>query len=332
MSHAYPTHREADVVLRDGSTSHLRPVRADDEPALRDLFGGLDPTSQAFRFFVGAADLDRAAETMAKVDYEDRYGLLATRGPGDRPVGHGIYIETSEGEAEVAFAVADELQGRGLGTIMLAHLAEAAEENGIETFVAEVLPQNHRMIDMFRESGFRVEIESSPGGLRVAFPTSLSEDAIARFEDRDRIAARAAVGAFMEPGSIAVVGASRRRGTVGGEVLRNLIESGYPGPIWPVNPAASQVQSLPAFATVANVPGQLDLVVIAVGADAVPAVARECAGRGARSLVVLSAGFAELGERGARRQRDLLAICRETGMRLVGPNCLGVLNTAPGAK
>jgi acetyl coenzyme A synthetase (ADP forming)-like protein len=332
MSHAYPTHREADVVLRDGSTSHLRPVRADDEPALRDLFGGLDPTSQAFRFFVGAADLDRAAETMAKVDYEDRYGLLATRGPGDRPVGHGIYIETSEGEAEVAFAVADELQGRGLGTIMLAHLAEAAEENGIETFVAEVLPQNHRMIDMFRESGFRVEIESSPGGLRVAFPTSLSEDAIARFEDRDRIAARAAVGAFMEPGSIAVVGASRRRGTVGGEVLRNLIESGYPGPIWPVNPAASQVQSLPAFATVANVPGQLDLVVIAVGADAVPAVARECAGRGARSLVVLSAGFAELGERGARRQRDLLAICRETGMRLVGPNCLGVLNTAPGAE
>jgi acetyl coenzyme A synthetase (ADP forming)-like protein len=168
--------------------------------------------------------------------------------------------------------------------------------------------------------------------VRVAFPTSFSEEALARFEDRDRIAARSAVEPFMEPVSIAVVGASRRRGTVGGEVLRNLIESGYARPIWPVNPAASEVQSLPAHATIAQVPGEVDLVVISVAADAVPKVARECAERGARTLVVLSAGFAELGERGARRQRDLLAICRETGMRLVGPNCLGVLNSTPGAE
>lgn len=329
VSGGYPSEREADAVLRDGSTVHLRPVRPDDEAALRGFFAGLDPTSQAFRFFSGAIDLDGVARMMAGVDYRMHYGLIASRGAEGRPVGHGVYITMGEGRAEVAFAIADELQGHGLGTILLAHLAAAAGDNGIETFYAEVLPQNHRMIEMFRESGFPVEIDSGPEGLKVEFPTSLSPAAIARFEERDSIAARASVARFLEPSSIAVVGASRRDGAVGGAVLRNLIESGFPGPIYPVNPAADSVQGLAARASVAAVPAQIDLAVLAVRAEAIAAVARECAAKGAHSLVVLSAGFGESGPEGAKRERELLDICREAGMRLIGPNCLGVLDTRP---
>ncbi len=329
MSAEFPSNREADVVLHDGSTVHLRPVRPEDGALLRDLFAGLDPDSQAFRFFCGAIDTDRVAQEMAGVDYERRYGLIALRGSEHRPVGHGVYIAVDEERAEVAFAVADELQGRGLGTILLAHLAAAAGDHGIATFRAEVLPENHRMIEMFRESGFPVEIASGPEGLRVEFPTSLSPAAIARFEERDSIAARASVGRFLEPSSVAVVGASRHEGTVGGAVLRNLVESGFPGEIYPVNPAATSVQDLPAFGAVAEVPGEIDLAVLAVKAEETAAAARDCAAKGAHSLVVLSAGFGESGPEGAKRERELLEICREAGMRLIGPNCLGILDTRP---
>jgi acetate---CoA ligase (ADP-forming) len=326
---AYPGHRQADVVLRDGSTAQLRPVRPGDEESLRTFFAGLDLTSQAFRFFSGAIDLDGIAHSMATVDYEGRFGLIASRGPDLRPIGHGVYIEVADGIAEVAFAIAGEMQGHGLGTILLAHLAEAAADSGIATFVAEVLPQNHQMIEMFRESGFPVDVESRSDGLHVEFPTSFSAQATARFEERDRLAARAAVAGFLEPSSIALVGASRRRGTVGGEVLHNLVASGFRGSLFAVNPAATAVQSLPAFASVAAIPEQLDLAVIATKAEAVIDVARDCAAKGARSMVVLSAGFAEASTEGAQRELELLEICRRAGMRLIGPNCLGILNTAP---
>ena len=163
MSSGYPAHREADVVLRDGSTVRLRPVRPEDKEALAAFFGGLSLQSLAFRFFSGAADLEEAARMMAEVDYADRYGILATRGDDDHPVGHGVYLEMGGGQAEVAFAVSEDMQKMGLGTILLAHLAQTADENDIPTFVAEVLPQNHKMIEVFRESGFPVESKSVAG-------------------------------------------------------------------------------------------------------------------------------------------------------------------------
>ena len=193
----YPGYREADVVLRDGSTVHLRPVRADDEAALLDLFGRLGPDSRMFRFFSGAPNLEQAAREMADVDYAGRYGLVATRGADETLVGHGTYVQSSSTRAEVAFALADAMQGQGLGTILLAHLAEVAEQNGVAVFVAEVLPQNHRMVEVFRESGFPVELASIPGAIEVELPTSFSAEAIERFEERDRLAAEAAVRQFL---------------------------------------------------------------------------------------------------------------------------------------
>ena len=167
---AYPAHREADVVLRDGSTVHVRPVRPSDEPALVEFFGALSPESRGFRFFTAGASLEGAARLTVDVDYESRYGMVAARGDGDHLVGQGTYVATGPGRAEIAFAISDELTGQGVGTIMLAHLAEVATEHDISLFEAEVQPDNRRMVEVFRESGFPVEISSVPGAILSSFP------------------------------------------------------------------------------------------------------------------------------------------------------------------
>jgi acetate---CoA ligase (ADP-forming) len=326
---AYPKEREVDVALRDGSTIRVRPVRSGDTPALRDFLGRLSETSRAFRFFSSGANLDQAAERGTDVDYETRYGLVALRGGNERVVGNASYVSSRADRAEVAFAIADDLQGKGLGTILLAHLAEAAAEVGIGLFEAEVLADNHRMVEVFRESGFPVETSSEPGSIHVELPTSLSAKAREHFENRDRIAAAAAVGRFLRPRAVAVIGASRERGTVGGEIFHNLLETGFEGVVYPVNPAADVVQSVRAYPSITEIPGEVDLAVIAVPSESVLRVARECSTQPVPALVVVSAGFAEVGSDGKERQRKLVDVCRDSGMRLVGPNCLGVLNTGP---
>ncbi|HZU61436.1 MAG TPA: GNAT family N-acetyltransferase [Solirubrobacteraceae bacterium] len=322
---SYPREQEADVLLRDGSTVRVRPVRRDEAEAVRRFLEDVSPESIAFRFF-GTPSAEWIVQWSTDVDYADRFALVAETGAAHL-VAHAAYIREGEGRAEVAFLVADSWQGRGISTILLAHLAAIAERHGISTFTAEVLPSNHRMIEVFRESGFPVEMRSSPDAIHVEFPTSLSPQALARFDERERTAAVAAVRSVLEPRSVAVIGASRRRATVGGEVLHNLLEGEFSGPVYAVNQQADVVQSLPAYRSVADIPRAVDLAVVVVPAPAVVPVARECAAAGVRALVVISAGFAEAGEEGARRQSELVATCRESGMRLVGPNCLGVLNT-----
>ena len=328
MTPAYPAHREADVALRDGSTVHVRPVRAADRDDLLEFLRSLSPESRRLRFFSPGANLSAAADWASEVDYQDRYGLLATGGRHHRIVGHAVYARTDGDRAEVAFEIADEYQGRGLGTILLAHLAEVAQEQGVDVFEATVLPDNYRMAEVFRESGFAPRIRSKPEQLEVEFPTTMSAEAFERFAERDRTAAVAAVAHFLEPASVAVLGASRERGTVGGEVFHNLLAAGFNGPVFPVNPRASVVQSVPAFKSVRDVAGDVELAIVAVPATVVVDAARDCAAKGVRALVVISAGFAESGEEGRRRQQELLAVCRENGIRLIGPNCLGILNTS----
>lgn len=324
VSPTYPREREADVVLRDGSTVHVRPIRADDKPQIREFLEALSPESIGFRFF-GAPSLTWVTNWSLDVDYADRFALIAVS--GDAIIAHAAYIRTRDDRAEVAFLVADAWQGHGIATILLAHLASIAQLHGISTFTAEVLPHNHRMIDVFRQSGFPVDLHSTPDAIAIEFPTSLSDAAKARFEERERSAAVAAVRSFLEPKSVAVVGASRRRGTVGAEILRNLLSSEFEGVVYAVNPQADVVQSLPAYDSVSEIPGQVELAVVVVPADRVADVARDCATAGVRALLVISAGFAEAGEEGEARQRELLDICRGAGIRLIGPNCLGVLNT-----
>jgi len=329
----YPAHREVDVALRDGSTVRVRPIRSDDEPGLLRFLDRLSGSSRWFRFFSAGTDLESAARWAVDVDYHGRYGVLATTGRDARVVGHATYAAADgEGPAEVAFAIADELQGKGLGTVLLAHLALAAGEIGIERFVAEVLPENESMIDVFRESGFPVTTSRSEGVLRFEFPVELSPAVIERFEWRDETASVAALRPFLAPRSVAVIGAGRERGTISGELFHNLLDRQPAFPVYPVNASAPVVQGVRAYPTIADVPSEVELAVIAVPAPAVVGVARECAAKGVHALIVVSAGFAEVGGDGIARQRELLEVCRATGMRLIGPNCLGVLNTSPGAR
>ncbi len=299
----YPRHREADVALRDGSTVHVRPVRREDEAALGRFLADLSEQSRYLRFFSGGVDLDAQARWAADVDYRDRFGLVATAGPEGTVVAHAVWLRTGSDHAEVALAVADALQGRGVGTILLGQLAETAAEAGVAVFEARVLPMNRRMIEVFRESGFPTNIRSELGETLVDFPTSLTSEALERFEAREQVAAVAAMRRFLVPRSVAVIGASRSRGTIGGEVFHNLLSFGFNGPVFPVNPSAEVVQSVTAFPSVEAIPGPVDLAVIVVPAARVVEAARECGRKGVRALVVISSGFAEVGEEGRARQR-----------------------------
>jgi acetyl coenzyme A synthetase (ADP forming)-like protein len=324
----YPADRETDVVLRDGSTVHVRPVRLEDRDAILSFLRGVSSDSIGFRFFA-AANLKWAADWAVDVDYDERYGLIAETGHPGRVIAHAAYVRINRQRAEAAFLVDDAWQGRGVSTVLLAHLAEAATMAGIETFVAEVLPFNHRMIQVFRESGFAVELRSTPDAIHVEFPTSLSDEATARFQERDRTAAVAAVTRVLEPRSLAVIGASPRRGTVGGELLYNVIEAGFRGSLYAVNSHGKEAQGIETHRSAADLPEPVDLAVVAVPAAQVLGVARDCVAAGVHAMVVISAGFAETGAEGRQRQHELLKTCRDAGIRLVGPNCLGVLNTSP---
>jgi acetyl coenzyme A synthetase (ADP forming)-like protein len=324
----FPSYLDADAVLRDGSTVHIRPVVPEDREALAAFLAGLSDESRIFRFFSPVRDLGWAARSFTDVDYLNRHGLLALRGDPEGIVGHGLYMRTDPDRAEVAFAIADELQGHGLGTILLGLLADEAYRAGISLFYAEVLPENQRMLGVFRDSGFPVHSRAVNGVVEIELPTSLTPAALDEFEERSKQAAVAALQRFFEPEAIAVVGATSKRGSIGGEVFANLLRSGFPGPVYPVSPHPV-VQSVLAYPDVGKIPGPVDLAIIVVPAAEVVEVARQCAEKGVRALVVISAGFAEAGSAGRARQDELVAVCRAAGIRLIGPNCMGILTTSP---
>ncbi len=320
-------HRNGDVVLRDGSTVRVRAMRPDDDKALLDLFTSLSEESRWLRFFSPTRGAALAAEAHRETNLDHTFGLLALSGPEERVVGHAFYAGLDEHRAEVAFTIANDFQGRGLGTILLGQLAEVAEANNIQMFEAEVVAANHAMLHVFRESGFPIEVSAEAGQLHVTFPTSFTREAIEKFETRETLAAVNALKLFFNPRAVAVVGASRQRGTIGGEIFHHLLAFGFNGPVYPVNPTAEVVQSVPAFATIEAIPGPVDLAIIVVPAERVVEVAAGCGRKGVKALVVISMGFSETGTEGQSQQAELVRICREAGMRLIGPNCMGIINT-----
>jgi acetate---CoA ligase (ADP-forming) len=325
---AYPAHREATVVLRDGSTLTIRPVRVEDAVELGRFFSTLSLESRVFRFFAAVANADSSIQRMVNVNYTSNYGLVAVAGAKAQIVGHAMYVAIEPRKAEMALAVADAYQGRGLGTILLGQLAEAAAAAGFHMFEAVVRPENSRMLQMLRESGFPVHARSEPGEVHAELPTKIGPDGIRQFEDRERLAAVAAVTHLLAPRSVAVIGASRQAGSIGAAVMHNLVTYGFHGPVYAVNPAATEIEGVRAYPSVLAVPGDVEMAVVTVPAALVAAVARECAQKGVRGLVVISAGFGEAGPEGVALQSELVEICRQSGMRLVGPNCMGVINSA----
>jgi acetyl coenzyme A synthetase (ADP forming)-like protein len=323
------SHSNGDVVLRDGSTVRVRAMLPEDDEALLGLFTSLSEESRWLRFFSPTKGAALAAEAHRETNLADTFGLLALSGPDERVVGHAFYAALDEHRAEVAFTIADDFQRRGLATILLGQLAEVAVANNIQMFEAEVVAANHAMLHVFRESGFPIEVQAEAGQLHVTFPTSFTREAVESFEKRETIAAVNALKLFFNPRAVAVVGASRKRGTIGGEIFHNLLGFGFNGPVYPVNPGAAVVQSVPAYASVEAIPGPVDLAIIVVPAEQVTEVAAACGRKGVKALVVISMGFSETGAQGQIQQAELVRVCRAAGMRLIGPNCMGIVNTDP---
>ncbi|MCO5993664.1 bifunctional acetate--CoA ligase family protein/GNAT family N-acetyltransferase [Actinoallomurus rhizosphaericola] len=452
----YPHHWEADVVLADGGTAHLRPIRAGDAELLREFYARLSPESIYYRFFSPRPQLtDREIEHFTTVDYVDRVALIATIGdamvavvrydrlgrrpaapggaagaatgadaPGGAPTGaDGPEGRTAAGRpsaageasasggasvtgapsapgeapapgeasassgasasgeasatggpsaagapsasggasapggtsaagediwraavagytaaaesadtAEVAFLVEDAQQGRGLGTVLLEHIAAAARERGIRRFIADVLPENRRMTTVFRAAGYEAQQRFEDGVIRLTLdlePTETSREVMAAREHR---AESRSIQRLLFPGSVAVIGASREARSVGQTVLRNLLGGDFAGPVFPVNPTAPAVAGVRAYPAVAAIPDPVDLAVVAVPGEHVNEVVAQCAAKGVHGLVVVSSGFGEAGPEGRARQDDLVRLARANGMRVVGPNCLGIANSDPGVR
>ena len=319
---------DADVLLKDGRVAQLRPIVPDDAERLVEFYSRVSDESKYMRFFAPYPKLSaQDVERFTNVDLDRRVAFVVTL--HDLIIGVGRYDAVSEEEAEVAFLVEDAHQGRGVGQLLLEHLAQAGRERGIRRFVAEVLPANNRMLQIFREMGYQVEGSVEGGVQRLEFTIQSTDTAIGVMRAREQRAEAASIKRIFAARSIAVVGASRRQDSIGQAMVRNLVLGDYQGSVYAVNSQAEAVSGLPAYKTVQDVPDEVDLAIVAVPAESVTDVVLDCAAKGVHGLVVISAGFAEEGSAGRKRQRALVNLSRSYGLRLIGPNCLGVINTAP---
>jgi acyl-CoA synthetase (NDP forming)/GNAT superfamily N-acetyltransferase len=324
-----PAHWEADVVAADGGTVHLRPITPDDAEGLNGLMERSSDQTRYYRFFGPMKRLsDRELHRFTHVDHDSRVAFVVLL--GDQVIAVGRYDRLpGTADAEVAFLVEDAHQGRGLGSVLLEHLAAAGRERGIERFVAEVLAQNSRMVRVFRDAGYHAERSFEDGVVHLTFPIAQTDDALAVAYEREQRSESRSIARLLTPSSVAVVGASNDEGKIGNAVLRHLLDYGFAGPVYPVNPAARHVRGVPAWPDVESIPGDVDLAVLAVPANEVAGVVEACRRKRVKGLVVISGGFGETGPDGRAAERRLVAAAHASGMRVVGPNCLGMVNTDP---
>ena len=316
-----------DIILRDGSTLRLRAPLPEDEGAMLEFFAGLSERSLYLRFHGFPAMGPKLVTAFLDPDWEERGALIGCH--EGRMVALANFARLRDPRrAEVAFTVADDFQGRGVGTRLLERLAELAGEAGIEYFVAEVLPENQNMMVVFRDAGFEMTRALEGGSVEVRFPIAPTERYRERVAERNHIAVRASLHPFFEPSCVAVVGASSRRGNIGGELFRNILAADFAGAAYPVNLSGNPVAGVHGYTRVVDIPEKVDLVVICVPGEHVIPAAEDALAAGVKALVVISAGFAEIGSEGVARQEQLLALVREHGARMIGPNCLGMASAA----
>ncbi|KQN86443.1 bifunctional acetate--CoA ligase family protein/GNAT family N-acetyltransferase [Arthrobacter sp. Leaf69] len=325
----YPEYWEADVVLRDGGTAHLRPIHPADADAVQAFHVGQSQKSIYMRFFAFKSKLSsKELKRFTEVDYKDRVALVITI--GGEIMGIGRYDRLDDpAEAEVAFNIADAHQGRGIGSILLEHLAAAARENGIRKFSAEVLPENRKMLMVFSDAGYDVKRHFDDGVVSLEFNIDPTDKSRAVMESREHRAEARSIQELLAPSSVAVIGASRKWGTVGYQLLEHIIEAHFTGPVYAINPEAFELAGMLSFGRLSEVPGPVKLAIIAVPYAEVPKVVEECGAAGVKGIVVATAGYADDGERGLARQRELVRQARSDGMRVIGPASLGIMNTNP---
>lgn len=329
---AYPSQYETEILLKDGSRIVLRPIRSDDIEGWLGFVSRLSRRTKYLRFHslpkLGRDDAIR----FCTVDYNNTFAFVAeVRGDQRKDiVAIGRYYRLPKRHsAEVAFAIEDAYQGKGIGTKLVEWLANVARENGITSFEADVLGENREMMSVFRDYGFHVESELSGGVYHITFPIARTKRVVKKEEERERVATVTSLRSLLYPRSVAVIGASTKSGTVGQLPFQCIMENKFSGVVYPVNPNAESVMSVKAYPSVLDVPGNVDLAIIIVPAQFVPKVTDECGRKGVRAIIVISDGFKERGSEGAARERELRDITLGHGMRLVGPNCMGVINTDP---
>ncbi|MEU9143447.1 GNAT family N-acetyltransferase [Streptomyces sp. NPDC048349] len=336
---SYPAHWEADVVLRDGGTARIRPITPTDAGRLVSFYEQVSDESKYYRFFAPYPRLsDRDVHRFTHHDYVDRVGLAATIGGEfigtvryDRIGPDGRPASAPADEAEVAFLVQDAHQGRGVASALLEHIGAVARERGIRRFAAEVLPANTKMIKVFTDVGYQQKRSFEDGSVHLTLDLEPTAESLAVQRAREQRAEARSVQRLLAPGSVAVIGVSRSGAGVGAACLRTLRDSGFHGHLYAVNEAVTRdlLEGVRAYRTVDAIGAPVDLAVIAVPAERVPEAVAACGEHGVQGLVVLSAGYGESGPAGLARQRELVRQVRSYGMRLIGPNAFGVINTAP---
>ncbi|MFK0048963.1 GNAT family N-acetyltransferase [Streptomyces sp. NPDC090741] len=336
---SYPAHWEADVVLRDGGTARIRPITTEDAGRLVSFYEQVSDESKYYRFFAPYPRLSaRDVHRFTHHDYVDRVGLAATIGEEfigtvryDRIGPEGRPASAPADEAEVAFLVQDAHQGRGVASALLEHIGAVARERGIRRFAAEVLPANNKMIKVFKDAGYEQKRSFEDGSVHLTLDLEPTAESLAVQRAREQRAEARSVQRLLTPRSVAVIGVSRSGGGVGAAALRNLRDSGFRGHLYAVNEAATTdlLDGVRVYRALGAVDAPVDLAVIAVPAERVPEAVAACGEHGVQGLVVLSAGYGESGAAGLDRQRELVRQVRSYGMRLIGPNAYGVINTAP---
>lgn len=339
----YPAHWEADVLLRDGGTARIRPIVPADADRLVAFYQRVSDQSKYFRFFAPYPRLsDRDVRRFTHHDFVHRVGMAAlVRDEFIATVRFDRIDDTgrpseSGSEAEIAFLVQDDQQGRGVASALMEHAAAVAGERGIRRFIAEVLPENRKMAKVFTDAGYTQRRSFADGVLHFELDLEPTEQSLAVMRSREHRAEARSMQRLLAPASVAVVGAGRRTGSVGRTLLRNLLAAGFTGDLYAVNRhpdlAGGELDGVPVHPSVSAVPGPVELAVIAVPAEHVPAVVADCGAHGVRALVVITAGYAEAGPGGRERQRALVRQARAAGMRVLGPNSFGLFNTDPAVR
>jgi acetyl coenzyme A synthetase (ADP forming)-like protein len=299
---------------------------------MRQFFHELSPESRRHRFFITGEPPDAVIDRFCTAaDPSQSLTLVACRraGANERIVAAASYFRITDTVAEAAFAVDDHLHGKGIATLLLERLAAFASASGFTRFQATTMAENHAMIEVFRDSGFEVRSRLDDTTMEVQLSLLPSDRSVAAAEQRSRLATAASLRPLFAPRAVAVVGASREPASVGGRILSALVAAGFHGPIYPVNPHAADINGVPTLQSARELPAGVDLAILAVPAPAILGVVDDCAAAGVKSLVVVTAGFAEVGITGRALQDQLVDKVRGYGMRMVGPNCMGLLNTDP---
>jgi len=317
-----------DVLLADGSTARVRSAVAGDRAAIVAFHERLSSNSTTLRYFSSHPHLSEHDLARMTASEPDHLALLAER--DDRIVAVAEYHRAVGAEdAEVAFVVDDAFHGRGLATLLLEHLASQGRRHGVRRLVADTMATNSAMLSVFHSVGFAATRTFADGIVHVILDIAPTSQAVSTAEQRDTQAVISSMRRLLQPTSIAVVGASRHPGAVGHVLVRNLVAAGFTGPVYPVNPNANSVASLPCWPRITDIPANIDLAVIAVPAADVLDVVAACGAKGVGALVVVSSGFAEAGPEGVTAEHHVTALAHQWGMRLVGPNCFGIASTDP---